>query len=108
MNNLLRSQYQTRTRNINVYVEPEKEKNSDDEIDEEEKEEEEKKKEQIEQDKKSSVQFTELSHHTDINIEKEIAQKGYYNTVEEIVGRERFNMELKQAYKRFITCFDNE
>jgi len=28
--------------------------------------------------------------------------------VEEICGRERYNMELREPYKRFITCFDNE
>ena len=37
-----------------------------------------------------------------------IAEKGYYNTVEEICGRERYNMKLREPYKRFITCFDNE
>ena len=41
-------------------------------------------------------------------MEREIASRGLTTVVDELIARQRYQMELKQPYKRFITCFDNE
>lgn len=58
---------------------------------------------QIDDDKDSNI-----SNKTQKELEKEIASRGLSTVVEELIARQRYQMELKQPYKRFITCFDNE
>ena len=41
-------------------------------------------------------------------IERDIETKGMLGTVEEIIGRQKYHMQLSEWYKRFISCFDNE
>ena len=114
---------------MDLYKEPKKEENEDDIIDREEAEDAKLKaeaaeakarelegldsekdggQEKVEKAESEKLNFSEKSHKSDLDIEKEIAEKGYYNTVEEICGRERYDMKLRVPYKRFINCFDNE
>lgn len=41
-------------------------------------------------------------------MENEIRSKDLMHVVEELCARQRYNMNLKSMYKRYITCFDNE
>ena len=41
-------------------------------------------------------------------MENEIRSKDLMHVVEELCARQRYNMNLKSTYKRYITCFDNE